>query len=351
MTSLKHAIVGCGRIAPSHADAFHRLSQVELAVYCDLDSEKSDALADRFPVQSKVADFAQVLSNPGVDSISLCVPHHLHAEYTRLALEAGKHVLVEKPFAIDWESASDLADLARRKSLVLQPVCQHRFDQVVQHVREILHEDLGDICMVRAHLECHREKDYYSQSDWRGRWKTEGGSVLINQAYHVVDLLLWLLGPVQSLSAQMDTLTGGDVMETEDIFTAQFKFEGKSLGSLTVNGACGPKWHSYIEVSGTKGVVGFDIGYPNQVPRLTLKSRRALKTWRKTFAELLKEAPLPTAALDYYGDSHRREAEAFVAQTQGAPSDYASTPEEALQVVKTVSSLYRAARTREWIDL
>jgi UDP-N-acetyl-2-amino-2-deoxyglucuronate dehydrogenase len=349
--SLNHAIVGCGRIAPSHADAFSQIAQVRLLTYCDPDPTKSDALAKRFAVDSMVADFAEVLSNPEIDSVSLCVPHHLHAAYTRMALEAGKHVLVEKPFSISPAEAAASALLAKEKGLILQPVCQHRFDKAVQHVREILRDELGDVCMVRAHLECHREKVYYSESDWRGKWETEGGSVLINQAYHVVDLLLWLMGPVKSLAAQMDTLTGSDVMETEDVLTAQLKFEGRALGSLTVNGACGAQWHSYIEVCGTKGVVGFDIGYPNQVPRLRLKSRRALKNWRKAFAELLKSAPLPTAALDYYGDSHRREAEAFVAQIEGTSSEYASTPEQAVEVVKTVAALYEAARGEQWVNL
>ena len=348
--TINHAIVGCGRIAPSHADAFRELSDASLAVFCDIEEAKAEALAERFGGGQRLSRYQDVLEDKAIDSVSLCVPHYLHDEYSEMALLAGKHVLVEKPFAIKTERATELKNLAAEKGLVLQPVCQHRFDKVVQHVREIVEQELGEISMVRAHLECHRKKEYYGESEWRGRWETEGGSVLINQAYHVVDLLLWIAGPIKRLSAQMDTLTGGDVMETEDVFTAQLRFQNRALGSLTVNGASGAEWHSYIELCGTGGVVGFDIGYPNQVPRLRLKSRRAMKRWRDTFKELAAANPLPTVGLGYYGDSHRREAEAFVSSIRGLSSEFASTPDQATEVVRTVSALYEAARQGSWIE-
>jgi predicted dehydrogenase len=341
---LRHAIVGCGRVAPSHADAFARLPEAELAACCDLDLDKARALAERFSARRVYASLKDLLADAGVDSVSLCLPHHLHAPVAEQALQAGKHVLLEKPFAMDGAEAARLAAAARRSGRILQPVCQHRFDFVVRSVKEIVSQHLGQICMARAHLECRRPPEYYSQSDWRGRWKTEGGSVSINQAYHVLDLLLWLLGPLDRVGAQMATLTGGKLMETEDSLVANLLFANSGLGSLTVNGASGAQWHSYIEICGSGGVVAFDIGYPNQVPRLQLDSRRALQSWRKAFAEHFKACPLPTAGIDYYGDSHRHEAAEFAARIDGQQATVSCTLQQAESVVRAVEALYRSAR-------
>lgn len=343
-SSVRHAIVGCGRVAPSHADAFAQLPEAELYACCDLDEGRARELAEKFSVPRVSTDLSTLLSDPELDSVSLCLPHHLHGPCIEQALAAGKHVLVEKPFALNHDEARVVAESCRRSGLVVQPVCQHRFDYVVRSVREIVEQDLGKICMVRAHLECRRAREYYADSDWRGRWATEGGSVLINQAYHVLDLLLWLVGPLRQVSGSMATLTGGEFMETEDALAASLTFANGALGGLTVNGASGAQWHSYIELSGSGGVVGFDIGYPNQVPRLQLESRRSLQRWRKAFAEHFKTCPLPAPGIDYYGDSHRHEAAEFVRRVRGQQATVSSGLEEAEAVVEAVESLYRSAR-------
>lgn len=345
--TLRHAIIGCGRVAPSHADAFARLPDVDLAVLCDPDEAAARSLASRFAPEAAVAgDYRQVLEDPSVHSVSLCVPHHLHAPMTLAALEHGKHVLVEKPFAMTVEEGLAVRDAQARRGRIVQPVSQHRFDAVVRMVEEMVAAgDLGEICLVRAHLECKRDPAYYGESPWRGRWATEGGSVLINQAYHVMDLLLRLAGPAATASALMDTLQGRQFMETEDALAGTLRFRSGALGSLTVNGASGAKWHSYLELSGTKGVVGFDLGYPNQVPRLHLESRRALQAWRKRLQALAETVRIPTPGVDYYGDSHREEARAFVEGIRGGDRGPAADPAQALQVVSTILALYESART------
>lgn len=348
---LRHAIVGCGRVAPSHADAFTQLPEARLYACCDTDTATATAFAEKFSIGKTYTSFETLLADPEVDSVSLCVPHFLHGPMIRQAVAAGKHVMVEKPFALNPEEAELAAAEARQSGMVVQPVCQHRFDQVVGHVRQIVAEDLGQICMVRAHLECRRAKEYYSESDWRGKWATEGGSVLINQAYHVLDLLLWLVGPLAKVDAGMATLVGSEIMETEDVLSANLRFQNGALGSLTVNGASGAQWHSYIEISGTGGVVAFDIGYPNQVPRLHLESRRALQKWRKVFAELRNAATLPTLGIDYYGDSHRHEAAEFAARIRGQQPTVSCSLGEAQRVVASVDGIYRSARTSASVTL
>jgi predicted dehydrogenase len=207
--------------------------------------------------------------------------------------------------------------------------------------------DLGELRLVRAHLECFRAPDYYRESDWRGRWAREGGSVLINQAYHMVDLLRLLAGPVKALSANMATFAGPEVMETEDTLVASFVYQSGALGSLTLSGSAGSIWSSYIELLGAGGFIAFDINYPNVIHRLQLNSKRAMQQWKKRFAEPLpEEFSAPPAGIGYYGTSHRLQARAFVEEIRKGGPPALGGLEEAMEVVGLIQRIYSSARAR-----
>ncbi|MBI4864404.1 MAG: Gfo/Idh/MocA family oxidoreductase [Candidatus Riflebacteria bacterium] len=342
-----HAIVGCGRVAPCHADAFGRLEDVRLAWAVDPDLDHARELASRFSIEQATAVYEDALADDTLASVSLCTPHDLHARMTLTALEAGKHVLVEKPFVIDPADGERVAAAARRAGRVVMPVTQHRFDVPLVHIRKIVTSgELGPLSMVRAHLECVRPPEYYRDSPWRGRWAREGGSVLINQAYHVVDLLLWLAGPVTSVAASFHRHADPSIMETEDALAATLRFQGGALGTLGVNGAGGAAWGSFVELCGRDGVIAFDIGYPNVVSRLSLRSRRATRDYRQLFATLANDAAPAPPGLAYYGISHRDQARVFVDSVLGrdpAPSSGADL-EQALSTVRLIEAMYRSGR-------
>lgn len=343
---LKHAIVGCGRIAPCHAEAFARLPGVKLWSCTDPVQERAAQLAQQFGIAKAVGSFEEVLADPEVTSLSLAVPHDLHAPMAAQALERGKHVLVEKPVCLNPEEGARLLDAARRARTSLVPVVQHRYDPAIQIIRELVASgDLGQIRLVRSHLECFRQPEYYRESDWRGRWAREGGSVLINQAYHLVDLLVLLVGPVESVSANMATFSGPEVMETEDTLVASFVHQKGALGSLTLSGSAGSIWSSYIELIGSGGVLAFDINHPNVIHRLQLNGKRAMQAWKKRFAEPPpEEYSAPPAGAGYYGTSHRLQARAFVEQLRRGDPPGPAALEEALEVVGLIHRIYSAAR-------
>jgi predicted dehydrogenase len=343
---LGHAIVGCGRIAPTHADAFARLPEVSLLHACDVVEGQAAALARDFGIGRVTTAYAEVLADPAVGSLSLAVPHDLHGPMTLAAIAAGKHVLVEKPFVIDPEDGRRVIAAAHRAEVVVMPVSQHRFDPLVRLIAELVAEGrLGRLCLVRGHLDCVRPPEYYRDSPWRGSWQREGGSVLINQAYHLVDLLLWLAGPAARVTAHMATLANAAVMETEDTVAASLVFASGALGTLSVSGAAGSLWRSAIELLGTEGVIEFDINYPNAVRRLHLTDRRALKAWRVRFETCqASRPPTPPAGLTYYGTSHREQARAFVDAVQGGPEAGGASLEQALEVVRLIQDMYGAAR-------
>jgi UDP-N-acetyl-2-amino-2-deoxyglucuronate dehydrogenase len=310
--------------------------------------------AAKHGIEHAAVSFEQVMADPEVHSISIATPHFLHAPMALAALKSGKHALIEKPFAMTPNDGKTIiATAAERPQIVVLPVSQHRFDPVVRTVAQlVLKGMLGTVLLVRAHLECFRAVEYYTESKWRGKWQTEGGSVLINQAYHIIDMMLWLAGPISSVSAHMETKRYRDVIETEETVTTSFSFASGALGGLTICGAAGDSWNSYFEIVGTAGVVAFDLSYPNVVHRLRLTDRRELLNAKKALNEIAKKRELPPAALDYYGTSHRGQAIAFVeAIRTGSFDAYMANLCQAESAVQTIDTIYRAARSGQKIEL
>lgn len=335
------ALIGCGRVAPCHADAFALVEDMELLWACDVVPERSAQLAQQYGFKRQ-GTMREALGDPEVSHVVLALPHHLHAPLARFSLEAGKHVLVEKPFSIEVQEGREVVFMADHHQRVVAPVSQHRFDPALVHIKSLLEQEaLGRLHLVRAHLECFRTPDYYA--DWRGKWDTEGGSVLINQAYHVADQLLWMAGPVKDLSARMTTMAT-ETMETEDVLVASLAFESGALGALSVNGASGSLWDSYIELCGSHGAIAFDLAYPNKIHRLRLQSRKLWKSSQAYFDELIASAPPPPPSLAYYGITHRQQASDFVALTRGRGSRGASA-QEAIATVDLIQRIYAACKT------
>lgn len=345
---LGHAIIGCGRIAANHADAFRALASVDLTHAIDIDPAVSAAFAEAHGIAKAGKTVEAALEAAEVGSVSICLPHHLHRPVAIQALQRGKHVLVEKPGGIGAQELRDIRAEAAAEGLVAMQVAQHRYDPLVIAVSELLDaRALGRICLVRGHLECQRPATYYTDSPWRGAWGTEGGSILINQAYHVVDLLLWLAGPIPYADARMTTLRAPDVMETEDTLVATLGFASGALGTLTLTGAGGANWNSYVEIIGTDGEIAFDINYPNRLHRFRLTERREMRRWRRRLEADLAATDDAPAGAAYYGVSHRKQAAAFVARILGEPiAATAAGMDHAVEVASLIDRLYAAARRR-----
>jgi predicted dehydrogenase len=338
-TSLGHAIIGCGRISPNHVDAVRHAPPMRLLCAADCDRAAAESFAAAHDVPSIAESLAQVLDNPEIQSISLATPHDIHLLQAHEAVAAGKHVLIEKPPGLDGQAILELQRAAQTQGVVVLPITQHRFDPLVKAVKDLLaSEDLGPVRLARCHLECVRPSAYYADSPWRGTWAREGGSVLMNQAYHFVDMLIWLLGPVREARALYGTLGSAAVTETEDTLVATLRFEASALASLAITGAGGGQWNNLIELIGENGAVSFDLSSPARLHRLEMRSKKALKHWRLKFEDIQ-----PAAfgnEFSYYGVSHRAQFQAFVAAIQGDISPRAATLDQAAHVLDTIRALY-----------
>jgi predicted dehydrogenase len=308
MKTIQHAIVGCGRVAPNHIDGFSSVDGVQLRWACDRDPAALARFTGEFGVERATTDLAEVLADPEVHSVSVTVDHAQHASIAALALEHGKHVLLEKPIALDVAEAHRLVELARARDLVLAVVSQHRYDTLVQDVRQWVADGLlGRLLMCSISLRSNRPAEYYSESYWRGTWQGEGGSALINQGYHCLDIAHWLCGPFTVRAAAIGRTVLADVIETEETLCALLAGGDGLLATFGITVSSAETWRTGLELTGESGTVLFDLDHPNRLHRCT--GNEAL-TRVGAQARTRVEADSPPG-IDYYGTSHRRQIADF----------------------------------------
>src|SRR5579871_755060 len=247
-------IAGCGVIAPIHAAAIAELPDARLVAVADVDAARAEAMGRQLSVDH-CAGIEELASRSDVDVVCVCVPSGLHAATAAVALEAGRHVLVEKPIDIRLEAADRLIDTARRCGRRLGVISQRRWDPGVVATRELIESGrLGRLLLGDADVKWYRSDAYYASSGWRGTVALDGGGCLMNQGVHQVDLLRWLMGPVESVFARTGTF-GHESIEVEDVAVALLRFRNGALGVIEASTAVYPGLAARLEISGTEGTV------------------------------------------------------------------------------------------------
>ncbi|MEM3520219.1 MAG: Gfo/Idh/MocA family oxidoreductase [Thermoproteota archaeon] len=259
-------IIGCGIIAPSHVSGYLKSGMANVVALCDKKTEKAKALAERFNLSGvKIySDYEQLLQDPEIDAVSICTPHYLHAEMTTKAAEYKKHVLCEKPMAISLKQADEMIRACKKNGVKLEIVFQYRFTPDTRKIKEEFENGKFGIPIYgEAVVKWYREDSSYYYADetarsWRGKWSTEGGGALINQSIHTIDLLQWIMGPVDYLYAIYDTRTHN--IEVEDLAVAALKFKNGALGTILGSVALRPQ-ENWLGIYGSKKsvIVGSDL--------------------------------------------------------------------------------------------
>ncbi|MEM2058779.1 MAG: Gfo/Idh/MocA family oxidoreductase [Thermoproteota archaeon] len=262
---IRVGIIGCGGIAASHVSGYLKSGMAEVVAFSDNRVERAKALAEKsgLPKARLYEDYEDLLKDKNVDAVSICTPHYLHAEMTVKAAEYKKHILCEKPIAISLKQADEMIGACRRNGVKLAVVFQNRFSSDVQRVkREFEKGDFGIPIYGEAVVKWYREdKAYYHVDEvaksWRGKWSTEGGGVLINQTIHSVDLLQWIMGPVECLYGIYDTKMHN--IEAEDIAASILKFKSGAIGFILGSVNLRPQ-EDWIAIYGSKKsvIIGSD---------------------------------------------------------------------------------------------
>ncbi|UYO96569.1 Gfo/Idh/MocA family oxidoreductase [Microbacterium sp. M28] len=267
MSTLSTAIIGCGVIGRTHVDAVLQLAdRLALTALVDVSLERADALADvveeRTGVRPAVhATVQELVAAEPPQLVVVATPSGLHVEQAVVALEAGAHVLIEKPLDVDLIRARRLADAAAAaaaRGQVCSVISQHRFDPSSQIVHSAIADGaFGRVTSGVATVPWWRSQDYYDSGDWRGTWALDGGGALMNQGVHTVDLLLWFLGRPVTVSADI-ALLAHEGVEVEDTAVATLTFDSGALAVLHATTAGYPGLPVRLQVLGSDGSAVID---------------------------------------------------------------------------------------------
>ena len=374
-TEIRIAIVGCGTIAPTHADAIASAPEIGARVTAcsDIEPEKSKAFAAKYGLRAM--SWQEILADPDIDALSICTPSGLHAELGVPALKAGKHVIIEKPLDITPAACDRLIAAQASTGKVLACVSQHRFDPATVFVRDAIDRgDLGAIALAEARVTWYRTQEYYDSGDWRGTWALDGGGCLMNQGVHTVDLLIWLCGKPTSVYAQVRTLAH-ERIEVEDCVAATVTFESGAIATITASTAAYPGFPVRLAIHGSNGsaimegdalqtyaIMGEKAihGHPAALHAVGIATGGTRSMG--TASTAIPEATEPASGIDEatddefpgapakWGDSHRAQIADFVrcCRTGGTPLVDGVQGKAAVELILAV---YESARTGQVVTL
>lgn len=251
---IRIAVVGCGRIAASHFKAIAEHKQdLELVAVCDSDPATLQAAKEKTAVAA-FASFPELLRAAQADMVVLCTPSGLHPQQAVLAARAGHHVMTEKPMATRWSDGLQMVRECDQANVHLLVVKQNRRNSTLQLLKRAMEKKrFGRIYMATINVFWSRPQSYYDSAKWRGTWEFDGGA-LMNQASHYVDLVDWLIGPVESVQAYIATLARN--IQVEDTATVGVRWRSGALGSINVTMLTYPRnLEGSISIVGERGTV------------------------------------------------------------------------------------------------
>ncbi len=228
MNPINFGLIGCGRVSPRHVQSIGELEGARLVAVADVIASRAERVAQEQRATA-YADFRRLLERKDIDVIDICTPSGLHAQMAIQAMQAGKHVIVEKPMALNLADADQMIAAARAAGVKLCVVLQNRYNPPMQDLRRVVDQGkLGRLLLGSATVRWSRPQEYYDDG-WHGTWKMDGGA-LMNQSIHHIDALQWLMGEPDSVFAYTATLAHR--MEAEDIGVAVIRFKSGALGSV-----------------------------------------------------------------------------------------------------------------------
>jgi UDP-N-acetyl-2-amino-2-deoxyglucuronate dehydrogenase len=273
MNKLKFAIIGCGRIAERHAEQIQRLAVLEAV--CDKVESHATALGQKYG--SKIyTDYEELLiAENDLDVISICTPNGLHAEHSIRAFRKGIHVLCEKPMAISVYDCGEMIKEAEKANKRLFVVKQNRYNPPVRAIKKALDDNrLGKIFNIQLNCFWNRGAEYYTQSDWKGTIKLDGGT-LFTQFSHFIDLLYWMFGDINKVKAITKNFNHDKIIEFEDSGVVIVEFTSGIIGTInyTVN-SYSKNMEGSLTIFGEYGTVKIGGQYLNELEYQNIKDFR-----------------------------------------------------------------------------
>lgn len=246
------AILGCGKVAHLHASAIQNLPNARLAGVWSRTQQTANGFACQYKVPA-YTDVAELIKKEKINLAVVCTPHPFHLEPAQQAALQGANILVEKPLASTLEDADKIISTCKKAGVKLGVVSQRRWYEPVLRVKKAIEAGkIGKPVLGTVNMLGWRDKSYYDADKWRGNWKTEGGGVLVNQAPHQLDILLWFMGEVEEVYGIWRNLNH-PYIEVEDTALAVIKFRNGGIGNVIVSNSQKPGIYGKVHVHGENG--------------------------------------------------------------------------------------------------
>lgn len=328
---LNACIVGFGAIGPTHARAVAAAEYGQIYAFCDCNKERADKGAEQYNCRA-FYDFEEVLAEDAIDVIHICTPHYLHVDMACRALLANKNVVLEKPAALNQADLNRLIEADKTAKGTLCINLQNRFNNCVKTLLNIIKTDdsLGALVGVTGTQFWQRDENYYGKSPWHGRWETEGGSLLCNQALHLIDLMHLFAGSAKAVRTSFSNKALEGIIETEDTSDSLLFFE---------NGVRGVFFGSNAYT--TSNSITLELNFENVQFRYA--DRTLYKLTPGAPVEIICTDQLPSGGKLVWGSGHQLLLKGFYDYLAGKGGSYISL-ESTLPSAKTLLAMYESGK-------
>ena len=357
---IRLALVGAGVIGTIHGAVISELAdRIDLVAVVDLHPDRAERLAAERggKVFTSLTDALEAVE---IDVVSICTPTGRHGEVAIEALEAGKHVIIEKPAEITVAKTDEIIEAQRKAGTLVAVISQHRFDTSTEIALAAIEKgELGRLTTGIASIDWWRGQTYYDSGDWRGTWELDGGGALMNQGVHTVDLLVATMGRPIEVFAYTGTIAHQRI-EVEDVAVAVVRFESGALGVLHATTSAYPGLSARLQVHGDKGSVVLDndlLTFIHTTPQGSQADERSYGSASDSINQLgnydLSEQTGPAAGGSAGGLStraHRRQYENFLAALAGTETVRVDL-ETNRRSIGVITGVYESAQTGKPVAL
>jgi len=338
MKKIGYGVVGLG-MGMTHLDLAAANPNVGYVAYCDINEERMARAAANHPDAVPYREFDEMIKDEKIDIISIALPTGMHAEFTIKALEAGKHVLCEKPIDINVERGLAVEEARVRTGKKVGLIFQNRNNAVIREAKKTIEDGkLGKILLGTFAVKWYRNQPYYDAGGWRGTWDMDGGGSLMNQSVHTVDLMQYLMGDVESVQGHYTI--ANHVIETEDLTTSVIKFKNGALATFVSTTCCNPNRGTYIQVYGADGAI--------EINGDVLEAWKTVDSTPESDAEMMAKYATGNAALvaadPTLAVGHKSQIDDMIDAVIN-DRDPQVGPMEAIKAVRIINAVYESSRT------
>ncbi len=334
---MKYALIGCGRVSKNHIKAA-TLNNLEIVALCDVIPQKAEKLIKEFSLSSDTpifTDYKEMLEAVKVDFVAIATDSGIHAEIAIYCAENKVNFIVEKPLAMSLADADRVIEAVEKNNVTACVSHQNRFNIAIQHLHNAVTTNrFGKISHGSINIRWHRGDDYYLAENWRGKWASDGGT-LMNQCIHGIDLLSWMLGEEVEEVYGMTNNAFHECIEGEDIGVAVVRFKNGAIATIEGTVNCFEDFEQTLTIFGENGTVRLGGMYANKVDM-----------WR--FSDNLPEddetIEIDEKAKNVYGNGHTSLYADFIDSIENNRKPYVDLY-VGKRVIEIVLAIYKSQKT------